>query len=205
MKVFALGERDRAARAFSVHESETARFVGNAKVLAAVKETLDEASSELDGKPYQQPLVSPSGRRKSLSISTTKLDADERTSLCRVVSVDGESGYGKTRLVRELKTLHGKHWAAFETTADAVTGKKPYAVWFHLLQQMLLTRKNAEEAEAPPEARSLRAATVAPEERPSPRRRRSFGGSASKLPQETKEGGKLSAAAFVRDCVKTNH
>ena len=49
---------------------------------------------------------------------------------CRVISVDGESGLGKSRLLREVRAVHQNEWSTIEAHADEVSQSRPFATLF---------------------------------------------------------------------------
>ena len=67
---------------------------------------------------------------------------------CRVISVDGESGLGKSRLLREVRSVHQAEWKCVEAHADEVSQGRPFAVWLSIIRNLLTVRMSEPEPKA---------------------------------------------------------
>ena len=67
---------------------------------------------------------------------------------CRVISVDGESGLGKSRLLREVRAVHANEWKCVEAHADEVSQGRPFAVWLSIIRNLLTVRMSEPEPKA---------------------------------------------------------
>ncbi|KAH8072345.1 cGMP-dependent protein kinase [Aureococcus anophagefferens] len=106
------------------------------------------SSRSLKASATPSPRTSPSLRLRSLSGPPK---SDDPESVVRLVCVDGESGLGKSRLLREIAEKHGGAWDVVEASADAVTLQRPFAIWINVIRSLVYARHGG---------RSLRAADV---------------------------------------------
>ncbi|KAH8045549.1 cGMP-dependent protein kinase [Aureococcus anophagefferens] len=95
------------------------------------------SSRSLKASATPSPRTSPSLRLRSLSGPPK---SDDPESVVRLVCVDGESGLGKSRLLREIAEKHGGAWDVVEASADAVTLQRPFAIWINVIRSLVYAR-----------------------------------------------------------------
>jgi class 3 adenylate cyclase/tetratricopeptide (TPR) repeat protein len=79
---------------------------GKAQPLTAYRLVVVEAGAEILPRRFDSPLV---GRRKELAAIRNEFEEAAATSACRLVTVIGHAGVGKSRLTHEVVTLLGDH------------------------------------------------------------------------------------------------
>ena len=91
---------------------EDVAFTGNDDVLRDMSAVLDAVRGD---------------SRAGSEYSDDESDGEEMDigDACRVISVDGESGLGKSRLLREVRAVHANEWKCVEAHADEVSRAGP--------------------------------------------------------------------------------
>ena len=110
------------------------------------------SSRSLKGSATPSPRTSPSLRLRSLSGPPK---SDDPESVVRLVCVDGESGLGKSRLLREIAEKHGGAWDVVEASADAVTLQRPFAIWINVIRSLVYARHGGRSPRAADVVRAL--------------------------------------------------
>ena len=135
----------RSAQVFSLEEAakdrahtlthEDVAFTGNDDVLRDISAVLDAVRGD---------------SRAGSEYSDDESDGDEFDigDACRVISVDGESGLGKSRLLREVRSVHQAEWKCVEAHADEVSQGRPFAVWLSIIRNLLTVRMSEPEPKA---------------------------------------------------------
>ena len=129
-------------------------WVGNAPVLAAVKRVLDDdsdvaTSPQTSPRDKQSPSAASIRRHSSQARLAIKTDEPDELVHFRTISVDGESGLGKSRFLREVRA-RAVDWTSVDATADAVTVQRPFAVWFSILRALLVSASGNENEDSSP-------------------------------------------------------
>ncbi|KAH8046809.1 cGMP-dependent protein kinase [Aureococcus anophagefferens] len=115
------------------------------------------SSRSLKALATPSPRTSPSLRLRSLSGPPK---SDDPESVVRLVCVDGESGLGKSRLLREIAEKHGGAWDVVEASADAVTLQRPFAIWINVIRSLVYARHGGRSPRAADVVRALAADAV---------------------------------------------
>ncbi|EGB08489.1 hypothetical protein AURANDRAFT_63788 [Aureococcus anophagefferens] len=110
------------------------------------------SSRSLKASATPSPRTSPSLRLRSLSGPPK---SDDPESVVRLVCVDGESGLGKSRLLREIAEKHGGAWDVVEASADAVTLQRPFAIWINVIRSLVYARHGGRSPRAADVVRAL--------------------------------------------------
>ena len=134
----------RSAQVFSLEEAakdrahtlthEDVAFTGNDDVLRDISAVLDAVRGD-----------SRAGSEYSDESEGEEMDIGDA---CRVISVDGESGLGKSRLLREVRSVHQAEWKCVEAHADEVSQGRPFAVWLSIIRNLLTVRMGEPEPKA---------------------------------------------------------
>ncbi len=125
VKVFSLEEAAKDRAHTLTHEDVA--FTGNDDVLRDISAVLDAVRGD---------------SRAGSEYSDDESDGEEIDigDACRVISVDGESGLGKSRLLREVRSVHQSEWKCVEAHADEVSQGRPFAVWLSIIRNLLTIR-----------------------------------------------------------------
>ena len=110
---------------------EDVAFTGNDDVLRDISSVLDAVRGD-----------SRAGSEYSDESEGEEFDIGDA---CRVISVDGESGLGKSRLLREVRAVHANEWSTIEAHADEVSQSRPFAVWLSIIRNLLTVRMSEPE------------------------------------------------------------
>ena len=110
-------------------------FTGNDDVLRDISSVLDAVRGD---------------SRAGSEYSDDESDGEEFDigDACRVISVDGESGLGKSRLLREVRAVHANEWSTIEAHADEVSQSRPFAAWLSIIRNLLTVRMSEPEPKA---------------------------------------------------------
>jgi class 3 adenylate cyclase/tetratricopeptide (TPR) repeat protein len=127
-----LATADVLDRAKTIYETDKEPLLVKGKERAVTAHRVgDAAGARAETEVDTTPIV---GREEELGVLRAAIEA-VRTRQLRVVELEGEPGIGKSRLVRELRTL-AVGFAQLSTAAEQYESSTPFFAWRNLLRQL---------------------------------------------------------------------